>query len=87
MADTSGCCNGPRGKHLDGCDGATPAPKKQSRKGRRTEVLDNVSKEAAEAWAKKMGFVAQGGGKKRHYEIEPDKSNPGKVKLIFVEDE
>lgn len=84
-------CGAKRG-HLGGCPtqsggSSSPAPERKSRKGRRTEVVDNVTKDAAEAWAKRMGLIVQDSGKKRHYEIEPDENNPGKVKLIFVEDE
>lgn len=83
-------CGKSRG-HLDGCPevsggGSQPEPKK-SRKGKRTQILDNVSKRSAENWASRMGAQAQGGGKKRHYEVVPDENHPGQYKLIFVEDE
>lgn len=84
-------CGAKRG-HLNGCptqgsgrssEGSAP---KKSRRGTRTRVVGNLSKESADDWIKKMGKKAEG-GKERHYEAVPDKDNPGKFELIFVEDE
>lgn len=82
-------CGAKRG-HMGGCPaaeggGSSQAPRR-SRRGTRTRVVGNLSKNSADAWIKKMGAKAEG-GKERHYEAVPDPENPGKYELIFVEDE
>lgn len=86
MAKYYSCCGG-KGNHVPGCEsaGPAPAPREPLSKGHRERVVGDLSKETADAWIKRMGNKAEGGGP-RHYEREPDPDNPGKFILYVVKD-
>lgn len=75
---------------MGGCNGGGTQKASKGRK-KKFDVLDNLSKESADGWVKKMGTEVSGPStsgkpKKRHYETIPDPVNKGKFKIVFVED-
>ncbi len=49
--------------------------------------IERMSKKDADNFIKQQGDQVTGGGKKRHYEFEPDPNNPDSGTLIYVKDE
>jgi hypothetical protein len=55
MADTAGCCGGPRGKHLPGCDGNKANQKFKAARDR----VDASEKKAAEDYVRRYGHIGR----------------------------
>lgn len=72
MADTSGCCGGPKGRHLDGCDGKVGGGGSRSR--RRLDKAITGRRDADDAYKKAKADADAKARKKmvgRRFKTEP----------------